>query len=135
MVMLDAGIRQMFPGAAERVQLDAGGISIVSTAARAAVEEFLSEIACRPDDAHSDERGIEAARSAAAAMIGARPDQVALISSTSAGLNIVANVVALGRGDNLVTTDSEFVSVVAPFQQRCREAGATLRITPSAFVR
>lgn len=118
----------MFPGAAERVQLDAGGISIVSTAARVAVEGFLSELACRPDEAHSDEKGIEAARHAAAAMIGARPDQVALISSTSAGLNIVANVVELGRGDNLVTTDSEFVSVVAPFQQRCREAGATLRI-------
>jgi cysteine desulfurase/selenocysteine lyase len=120
--------RRLFPGAEQKVQLDAAGISIISTAAQAAVEAFLSEAGYDAGGAHHGANSLETARRAAAELIGAHPQEIALIPSTSAGLNIIAGAIDVGSGDTIVTSDLEFVSIIAPFQQRCRESGAALEV-------
>ena len=48
-------------------------------------------------------------------LIGARPEEIALIANTSEGMNIAANVLSYPRGSKIVTTDLEYPSVVFPW--------------------
>ena len=63
----------------------------------------------------------ERTRTLLAAMLGARPDQVAFMRNTSDGLSTVANGLPWQRGDNLVTFKNEFPSNIYPWL-RLREA-------------
>ena len=79
----------------------------VSARSAAALEEML--------DANpalyllQSERALEnAARSAAAAYLGAEPEQVALTDSTTMGLGLVYARLRLEPGDEVVTTEHEF---------------------------
>jgi selenocysteine lyase/cysteine desulfurase len=122
-----AEVRRLFPGAEQRVHLDAAAVSITSTRAVEAITRFLAVIA---RDAGAAHRGDDAprARRAAARMIGARPEQIALSPATSLALNVVADAVPVGRGDNVVSCDLEFMSVIVPWLEKCRTAGAELRV-------
>jgi selenocysteine lyase/cysteine desulfurase len=68
------------------------------------------------------------ARASAARLVGADPAQIALTPSTSLALLAAADAVPLTAGDNVVTCDLEFVSVVVPWRERCEAAGAELRV-------
>ena len=63
----------------------------------------------------------EQARRLAAAMIGARAEQIAFMRNTSDGLSTVANGLQWSPGDNLVTFRNEFPSNVYPWL-RLRDA-------------
>ena len=63
----------------------------------------------------------ERARGLLAAMLGARPEQVAFVRNTSDGLSTVANGLAWRPGDNLVTFRNEFPSNIYPWL-RVRDA-------------
>ena len=119
--------RRLYPGTQKLVHLDAAGIGLVAEPAQAAVEAFLVEAGSDPLAAHHAGR-LDDARAAAARLIGARPAQIALIASTSAGLNAIAGAIDIGRGDNVVVSELDFISVVAPFQERCRAGGGVLRV-------
>ena len=97
-----ADVRQLFPGATERVFLDAAAVSLTSTRAAEAVARFVELVTRDPRAAH---HGGDAARAreAAARLIGARPEQIALSPATTLALNIAADAVPLRRGDNVVT--------------------------------
>jgi selenocysteine lyase/cysteine desulfurase len=122
-----AEVRRLFPGAEQRVQLDAAAVGITSTRAVDAITRFLATIT---RDAGAAHRGDDAprARRAAARMIGARPEQIALTPATTLALNVAADAVPLGRGDNVVTCNLEFMSVIVPWLEKCRAAGAELRV-------
>jgi selenocysteine lyase/cysteine desulfurase len=68
------------------------------------------------------------AREAAARLISTRPEQIALSPATTLPLNVAADAVPLQRGDNVITCDLEFMSVVVPSLEKCRGAGAELRV-------
>jgi selenocysteine lyase/cysteine desulfurase len=53
-----------------------------------------------------------------ARLIGARPEEIALIENTSMGLNIVANMLHYPPGSKIVTTDLEYPSVVYPWLRK-----------------
>ena len=53
-----------------------------------------------------------------AKLIGAKPDEIALVENTSMGLNIAANVLHYPRHSKVVTTDLEYPSVVYPWLRR-----------------
>jgi selenocysteine lyase/cysteine desulfurase len=55
-------------------------------------------------------------REAAARMINAGPDEIAILKNTSEGLSFVAEGLAWHRGENVVTTDLEFPSNYAPWK-------------------
>jgi selenocysteine lyase/cysteine desulfurase len=122
-----AEVRRLFPGAIQHVFLDAAAISLTSTRAAEAVARFVELVTRDPRAAH---HGGDAARAreAAARLIGARPDQIALSPATTLALNVAADAVPLRRGDNVVTTDLEFMSVVVPWLEKCRAVEAELRV-------
>jgi selenocysteine lyase/cysteine desulfurase len=53
-----------------------------------------------------------------AKLIGARPEEIALIENTSVGLNIAANALQYPSGSKIVTTDLEYPSVVYPWLRK-----------------
>jgi len=53
-----------------------------------------------------------------ARLVGAKPEEIALIENTSVGLNIVANALRFPRGSKVVTTDLEYPSVVYPWLKK-----------------
>jgi len=122
-----ADVRRLFPGAARRAYLDAAAISITSTRAAEAITRFLDRVGWDPSGAHHGEDAAHARREAAR-LIGARPEQIALSPSTSLALNVAADAVPLRQGENIVTCDLEFMSVVVPWLEKCREVCAELRV-------
>jgi len=61
-------------------------------------------------------------------VIGAEVDEVALLSSTTEALCAVAWSLDFQRGDNVVTTDMEFPSVVYPWMRVGEEKGVEVRL-------
>ncbi|MEM3597165.1 MAG: aminotransferase class V-fold PLP-dependent enzyme [Candidatus Bathyarchaeia archaeon] len=53
-----------------------------------------------------------------ARLVGAEPEEIALVENTSVGLNIAANVLRYPRGSKIVTTDLEYPSVVYPWLRK-----------------
>jgi selenocysteine lyase/cysteine desulfurase len=53
-----------------------------------------------------------------AKLIGANPEEIALIENTSVGMNIAANVLNYPEGSKIITTDLEYPSVVYPFLRK-----------------
>jgi selenocysteine lyase/cysteine desulfurase len=125
--MSTANLRPAFPGVGRRTFLDSASIGLVSTAARDAIAAFLARAEHDPQGAHHGD-AFARARAAAAALIGATPETIALIPSTSLALNIAADAIPLAAGDNVVTTDLEFMSVVVPWVEKARVAGAEIRV-------
>lgn len=58
---------------------------------------------------------VEKARKLTAEKIGAEEDEIVFIQSTSMGINLVANAIALREGDEVLITDMEFPSNVYPW--------------------
>jgi cysteine desulfurase/selenocysteine lyase len=60
-------------------------------------------------------KGVERTRAAAARMIGAHSDEIALVANTTAGISLVAEGFEWKPGDNVVTLADEFPSNVYPW--------------------
>jgi len=60
-------------------------------------------------------KGVERMRATAAKMIGAHPDEIALVGNTTAGISLVAECFRWQAGDNVVTLADEFPSNVYPW--------------------
>ncbi|HWQ53012.1 MAG TPA: aminotransferase class V-fold PLP-dependent enzyme [Bryobacteraceae bacterium] len=67
------------------------------------------------------------ARALAASLLGAEPQNVALVASASEGLNLLANSLPWQSGDEVVLTDLEFPSNVLAWL-RLRDRGVHLRL-------
>src|SRR5207247_1526314 len=70
----------------------------------------------------------ERARKLAAEMIGARPEQLALMRNTSDGLSTIANGLRWRPGDNLVTFRREFPSNIYPWLRIRDTLGVEVRM-------
>lgn len=75
------------------------------------------------------EEDAEACRGLFAALVGARAEDVALVSTVSAGAGIVAASLPAGPGDNVVLYERDFMSVVLPWRG-LRARGVELRLLP-----
>jgi selenocysteine lyase/cysteine desulfurase len=120
-------LRTEFPGSKRRVYLNSAGIGLPSRAASAAIKDFVDLAELDPRAAHHGKAHAEA-REAAARLIGARAENIALVPSTSLALNIAADAIPLAAGENVITTDLEFMSVVSPWFEKCRNVNADLRV-------
>lgn len=72
-------------------------------------------------------------REAAAKLIGAQPDEIAILKNTSEGLSFVAAGLRWNEGDNVVTTAMEFASNWTPWK-RLEPRGVECRVAPAADV-
>ena len=69
-------------------------------------------------------------RELCARMIGAMPDEIALMVNTTYGINVAASSLPLRAGDVVVTPDREFPANVYPWMALAKRRGLTYRRVP-----
>ncbi len=119
-------LRKDFPGTKERVYLNAAATSITPRWVREAVTRYHEELE-ESGDEHWDLwlAQMEVVRERVARFIGAQADEIAFVTNTSDGMNILADLVG---GDGPVLSDElEFPTVTLPFIHR----GAQLQFIPA----
>lgn len=128
---VEAVRRAEFPWAAggDRIYLDhasTGPLPARTVSALAAWSNLRAEPWRISDDMEFDV--MDRARAAAARLIGAGPDEIALTTNTSQGINIAARCLPLQSGDVVVSPDREFPANVYPWMALAREGIAYERI-------
>jgi selenocysteine lyase/cysteine desulfurase len=123
-----AAARAEFPALEDRVFLDAACVSLLPRRADEAVRRFSAELA-RPSARNATLHHIwmdgekAAAVPQAARLLGVDPAHVALVESTTHGLNIAAQAIPWQAGDEVVMCNLEFLQVAIPFVQLARSRG------------
>ena len=112
--------RSSFPGLADKVFLDAACVSLTPVEAQRAIEELLrATVACDARDASSHHVWMDELRQVAvregARLLEAGEDEIALVESTTYGLNVAAQAIPFEPGDNVVIADLEFLQVAIPW--------------------
>ncbi len=123
--------RREFPITEKYAYLDHAGVAPLSNRVKDAVTSFLAE-SLEGGAFHYPvwARRIMDARQACAALLNARPDEIAFVRSTSHGLSLVAEGLEWKRGDNVLIYEKEFPSNIYPWQNLGRK-GVGTRIIPS----
>jgi cysteine desulfurase/selenocysteine lyase len=127
--------RQHFPGLLDKVFLDAACVSLAPRPAVEAIKKFLDLTMVCPLDSSThhhifmDEMRA-AARPAAARLINAHEDEIALVESTTHGLSLAANAIPLSSGDRVLLSDLEFLEVAVPWTQKKKD-GIEIDVVPN----
>jgi cysteine desulfurase / selenocysteine lyase len=128
--------RALFPALREKVFLDAACVSLAPQVAVEAIGDFLEMAAgcpalssTRQHIAMDEVRA--AARPQAAHLIGADEAEIALVESTTHGLNLAADAISLERGDRVLLCDLEFLQVAVPWCQKRVRAGIGIDVVPN----
>jgi len=136
--------RAQFPVLREKIFFDSAGVGIAPLVAADAIRNFLDSVTQIPSRSMVDhhvklEEARERARPEAARLLNASENEIALIESTTHGLSIAARALPLEPGDNIVTTDLEFIEVplawrqegtgISPEIRLARNQGGTLPVT------
>ena len=119
---MNGDLRALFPLTEHTVYLNHAAVSPPPVPTIKAVEAQMRDVA-ENGSLHYRQwvAARESARRLAAAMLGARPEQLAFMRNTSDGLSTVANGLRWRAGDNIVTFKREFPSNIYPWL-RLREA-------------
>jgi selenocysteine lyase/cysteine desulfurase len=132
-VSLDAVRREQFPALAEKTFLDAACASLAPQAAADAIAALLRDVQTYPERSATAfhirlDAARDATRPAAARLIGARPEDIALIENTSHGLAIAAAAIPFEPGDNILVPDLEYLQVPLPWRQQPAPAAPDIRL-------
>ena len=120
--------KQHFPGLADKTFLDAACVGLAPVQARQAIERFLEQALMCPDrDASIHHIALDAARATAVQegmrLLEAGPDEIALVESTTHGLNVIAAAIPFEPDDNVVICDLEFLQVAIPWLKLAQRGG------------
>jgi len=129
MVIQSMVLRTDFPALEEYTYLNSASIAIMPLPARRAMEDFtrrILHVGTVSLDEEAEVQALEGARHAAAELINADPDNVAITTSATEALGQIAWGVR-PRG-NVVSIDIEFPSVVYPWLRVARETGNEVRL-------
>ena len=129
MMNLEA-VRKDFPALAERVFLDSACVGIAAKPTVDAVRKFAdSTLALDRFPSHpAMDAAREPARNEAARLLNAKAEEIAIVESTTYGLNVAAVNIELEPQDNVVFCDLEFPQVTLPWMVRRREIGFEVRV-------
>jgi cysteine desulfurase/selenocysteine lyase len=127
-----AAARQSFPALRDKVFLDAATVSLAPVQARQAIGAFVeSAVMCFERDASTHHVAMDELRIAAvteaARLLNADEDEIALVESTTHGLNVAALALPLSPDDNVLVSDLEFPQVALPWM-KLREQGAIAEV-------
>ncbi|HEX3318435.1 MAG TPA: aminotransferase class V-fold PLP-dependent enzyme, partial [Solirubrobacteraceae bacterium] len=128
-----AQLRAAFPVCATRAYLNAGTDGPLAAAAVAAARaELDDELASGRFRTHFERRQALRVqlRERYAARLGARPEDVAITSSTSEGVARAVNGLGLRTGDVVVTSEDEHPGLYGPLAAARDQRGAQLRVVP-----
>lgn len=127
--------RGQFPGLKDKVFLDAACCSLAPRVAVEAIDKFLDLAMTCPLNSSThhhmfmDEMRAKA-RPAAARLINAHKDEIALVESTTHALSLAASAIPLERGDRVAISDLEFLEVAVPWIQRKKD-GIEIDVIPN----
>jgi cysteine desulfurase/selenocysteine lyase len=115
--------RRFFPGTANRVFLDAACVSLMPTQADEALRKLGEELlTCPARDASAHhialDRTADVPRREIARLIGAKAEDIALVESTTHGLQAIAGAVPLSDGDRILVGATEFMGLAVPWIPR-----------------
>jgi selenocysteine lyase/cysteine desulfurase len=109
-----------FPGAQDKAFLDAACVSLAPRSACSAVNHFLQiALTCPAESSTQHHINMDAMRrqavQEAAALLNTGRDQIALVESTTHGLNTVAAGLPLPPGSEVLVSEMEFLQVALPW--------------------
>ncbi len=126
-----AELRAPFPGLKDTIYLNTATMAVGCTPAREAYECAVERWSAGRFDWLEAEQAGEDARAVFAQMIGALPEEVALVPAVSTAAGIVAaNMPPAKRGENILVAGNEFSSNYFPWLL-LREHGYEVRAVPS----
>jgi cysteine desulfurase/selenocysteine lyase len=123
--------RADFPLLSEVTYLNAASMGLVPLPVQEQAAAFDRELALRGTTWFDEEQetfALERARAAAAKLLNASPDAIAVATSMTEALCQVAWWLRPAAGSNIVSIDLEFPSVVHPWYRVAAETGAEVRL-------
>ena len=118
-----------FPHVGPKPYLNAASLGPLPERARAAVDGYNARRSRVHELRGSDfEATLQRAREAAARLVGATADEIALMPNTSFGINLAAQVLPIEPGQRIVVSDREFPANVYPWVGVAREGRARVDI-------
>ena len=121
--------RRQMPIAQTWAYFDHAAVSPLPEPTRRALAEWTEEAARSGDTAWpSWSQKVEALRRQAAHLIGASPEEIALIRNTTEGVNLVAEGFPWQPGDNVVTLADEFPTNQYPWMNLAQRGVETRRV-------
>jgi selenocysteine lyase/cysteine desulfurase len=109
-------IRELFPVVENKVFLNHAAQSPLPKPVADAVKKCVEELSMYGNVSTSERD--DCGKALFARLIGAKPEEIALVENTSVGLNIAANVLEYLPDSKIVTTDLEYPSVVYPWLKK-----------------
>jgi cysteine desulfurase/selenocysteine lyase len=124
-------IRLDFPTARGVTYLNSASISLMPRPAVRKMREFDQIVAGGGTigfDEKAETEALEGARQEGAHLLGARTDEVAVLSSATDGICSFALSLELKKGANVVSTDADFPSVIYPWMRIGRQGALDVRL-------
>jgi selenocysteine lyase/cysteine desulfurase len=125
------GVRKDFPALDDYTFLNTAYTGLISRAVVDAAREWTSTRAGRTYTVGEMLAKTDEARALYADMIGAGADEIAFLSSTSEGENIVVNSLDFKPGDNVVYDDLVYPSTPIIYERLARARGVEIRVAKS----
>lgn len=128
--MLDiAACRAQMPITRQYNFMDHAAVAPISGRAAAALARFTEEAASHAYARSGLYPESKRARQSAAKLLNCHPEEVTFVCNTSQGLSYVANGLQFSKGDNIVTSGSEFPANVYPWMN-LRASGVQVKMVP-----
>ena len=125
------GVRKDFPALREYTFLNTAYTGLISQAVVDAAHEWTATRAGRTYTVGEMLAKADEARRLYAGMIGAGADEVAFLSSTTEGENVVVNSLDFRPGDNVVYDDLVYPSTPIIYQRLAQTRGVEIRVVKS----
>jgi cysteine desulfurase/selenocysteine lyase len=122
--------RREFPVVSEKIYLAHAAVCPLPACVVAAISAYLQQVGRGGQFDYLHATAEKDGRTLAAEMIGALPEEIAFVPSTSAGLSLVAAGLTWKRGDRVLIAQGDFPSNVYPWL-RLRNAGVTVDALPT----
>lgn len=122
--------RSAFIGLDQRTWFYGGAESPPLLGMREALNTYVTNRANGPDGRKQNSEVEDQVKRNIAALLGGRPEQIALMSNSSEAISMIASSFKFQAGDNIVINDLEFPSGVLPWLQ-LKAAGLEVRVVPS----
>ncbi|MBI3081909.1 MAG: aminotransferase class V-fold PLP-dependent enzyme [Gemmatimonadetes bacterium] len=120
-----------FPWTAETVYLNNAGIGPIPERTRRLLDQLTARrTAPYLLDSRELHAALQEARVTVARLLGAQPDEIALATNTTYGLNLAAGSLPLRPGEKVILSDREFPANVYPWL-RLRERGVEVELVPT----
>ncbi|HEY66006.1 MAG TPA: aminotransferase class V-fold PLP-dependent enzyme [Caldilineae bacterium] len=131
-----ASLRREFPVLQHCIYLNCGTYGPLPTAVADELIRWYRRIEMEgsfaPEVLQDLHEEYEAARRAAAALLHADPEEIALTRNVSEGVNIVANGLSWQPGDEVILTDEEHPGGACPWLNLARREGIVVKLLPLA---